>query len=161
MIVVSDTSPVSALLALGLEHLLRDFDPGGQLLLPSAVAGELIRRYPVLPTFLEVLVPGNRTLVHELSARLDPGETEAIALAVELGADWLIIDEKRGRQIAKEHGLRIIGVIGVVLLAKHGGRILSVRAVLDRLRDEVGFYLAPKLREEILVRAGEEDAPTS
>lgn len=65
-----------------------------------------------------------------MSLVLDPGETEAIALAVEIGADLLLIDERKGRREAKLLGLRTTGLLGVLLEAKKAG-LLSSCALLE------------------------------
>ena len=53
-----------------------------------------------------------------LAADLDPGEAEAIALVLELSADLILLDERDGRSVAERAGLRVTGVIGVLLRAK-------------------------------------------
>lgn len=86
---------------------------------------------------------------------LDVGEAESIALAVELGAQALLIDERRGRRIAERHGLRCLGLAGVTLMAKQKGIIPSVSDLLDDLESNARFYLATDLKREIIKRAGE------
>lgn len=86
--------------------------------------------------------------VEELLHELQRGEAEAIALAEELGAD-LLIDEKAGRKVAIRLGLRVTGVVGLLVEAKHKGHIPAVLPMLERLRDDLGFYLSPKLFEDV------------
>jgi uncharacterized protein len=66
-----------------------------------------------LPSALAVRTPNDQAAVKRLLAELDPGESEAIVLARELPADWLFIDEKVGRQVARREGLAILGLGGV------------------------------------------------
>ena len=75
-------------------------------------------------TWLTVQAPSDADAVHELQVLvgLDPGESEAIALAAELGAR-LILDEYRGRRIAGQHGIPVIGSIGIVVAASRSGLI--------------------------------------
>jgi len=58
-----------------------------------------------------------------LASTLDPGEAEAIALALELSADLILLDERDGRSAAERAGLRVTGVLGVLLRAKNNGQI--------------------------------------
>lgn len=60
----------------------------------------------------------NKSLVNQLKIELDKGESEAIALDIELKANRLIIDERLGRKIATQSGLSIIGVLGILIAAK-------------------------------------------
>jgi predicted nucleic acid-binding protein len=71
---------------------------------------------------------GNRQLAAALGNDLDQGEAEAIALATEIQAGALLIDEKEGRSVARQAGLVVRGVLGVLLRAKAMGEIASVRA---------------------------------
>src|SRR5437667_9755425 len=112
-VVISDTSPVRALAYLGhLDWLEQLFH---QVVLPPAVAVEL--RNP--PTglqavdvstwpFLVVRAPGNADRVAELRAVLDVGEAEAIALAEELHAELVLIDELTGRDVGRQCGLPVV-----------------------------------------------------
>ena len=70
---------------------------------------------------------------------LDLGEAEAIALAVETNADLLIVDERLAVVSAQHFGLNIIGVIGVLIDAKHHGLITEIKPYLDQLRILAAF----------------------
>lgn len=94
-------------------------------------------------------------LLEQLRIELDPGEAEAIALAVEIGADRILIDERKGRQIALHHALRPVGVLGVLLRAKQEKLIPHVRPLMDRLLDKADFFIHRSLYDEIISMAGE------
>jgi len=89
-------------------------------------------------------------LENSLLTDLDSGEAEAIALAVELKADYLLMDETKGRQIAERYGIKATGIIGVLIKAKENGLIAEVKPYLQKLINEAGFWLNPKLIEKIL-----------
>ncbi len=75
---------------------------------------------------------------------LDLGEAESIALAIEHKAQYLIIDEYRGRLIAEQYGVKIVGVLGILIQAKQDGLIDSVKDEVQSLR-QVGFRLNQRL----------------
>ncbi len=160
-IVVSDTSPIRALVHLGHIQVLHELF--NDVLIPPAVVSELERprsrltpvRLSELP-FLCVQSPRNRSVVNELQATLGPGESEAIALALEVKAEALLIDESAGRATALQHGLRPVGALGVLLQAKQQGLIGPLKPLLTRLESELNFYIADPVRREVLTRAGEE-----
>lgn len=79
-----------------------------------------------------------------------------IALALELRADVALLDERDGRRLAQRLGLRVLGVVGVLLEAKTQGAIAHVRLYLDGLRSAAGFYVDDALYAEALRLAGEE-----
>ncbi len=86
---------------------------------------------------------------------MDSGEAEAIALARELHADRLLIDERKGRKLAEQEGIPVIGLLGVVLLAKRKALIPAARELLLRLEREAGMYLAEDIRNQALKTVGE------
>ncbi|MDB6006266.1 MAG: hypothetical protein JWR15_3253, partial [Prosthecobacter sp.] len=80
----------------------------------------------------------------ELKA-LDPGESAAISLAIELHADALLMDESEGRAVAQGHGLRTIGIVGILIQARHAGFLTAISPVIDDLRIRAKFRLSDDL----------------
>jgi uncharacterized protein len=152
VLVVSDTSPITALLQTDLAHLLPLLFQ--RVIIPNAVSSELLRAHPALPEWLEVRMP---LVIPESvrAAHLDLGETEAIALALELHADALLLDEQMGRQAALALGLPITGLLGVLLLAKRAGHLASLRPVILSLQEKAGCWFAEPLVADVLRSAGE------
>lgn len=160
MLVVSDTSPIRALHHLALMPVLETLY--GRVLVPPAVAQELARGSATSPAvdlsaYPHVVTKVPLTLEPSAAADpdIDPGELEAISLALELGADRLLIDEQRGRAVAANLGIKTIGVLGVLLEAKRAGLIPAVRSNVDRLRKEINFFISDAVRLDVLRRAGE------
>ena len=153
MIVVSDTSPLTALLAIGEVEILPQLF--AEVVIPSAVRDELLRNHSDLPDWLRVVIVKDSAEARRLMELVDRGEAEAIELAKELHADHLLIDERKGRRLAIKEGVSVIGLLGAVLLAKRRELIPSARAVLDRLEKEAGMYLSTEIREQALKSVGE------
>ncbi|QDV38358.1 DUF3368 domain-containing protein [Tautonia plasticadhaerens] len=160
MIVVSDTSPIHALNHLGLLHLLKE--QYGRNLVPNAVASELLDpRARLAPLdvrgldYVDVMPSGSLDRVRALGLRLDSGESEALTLVLEVGAETVLVDEVVGRAAARRLGLSPLGVIGVLVEAKQDGLIESVGPLIDRLKDEIKFFVSDALRVEALRLAGE------
>lgn len=153
MIVVSDTSAITSLIKIGRVDLLHEIF--GAVLIPGAVLAELEVAHVDLPVWVREQAVRDRTLVLELAEDLDLGESEAIALALETGADFLLIDEKLGRSAAIERGIEIIGVLGVAVIAKHRGLIDSVGVFIAQLKGLASFRLSADLQMRILRDAGE------
>lgn len=97
----------------------------------------------------------NQALVTALRRDLDRGEAETIALALQLEADLVLLNEREGRHAAQRLGLRYVGVVGLLLEAKAKGLIRTVRPHLDALRQEAGFFLGDSLYRHALELAGE------
>ena len=153
MIVVSDTSPITALLTIQKIDLLRLLY--GDVKIPMAVARELLAYHDRLPDFIQAVPVNESPLLDQLKEQLDRGEAEAIVLAKELHADILLIDESLGRKAARLERLPIIGLMGILLIAKKKGLVASMRDLIDRLETEAGFYLSRQVKEKILSVAGE------
>ena len=90
-----------------------------------------------------------------MANELDKGEAEAIALATEIQADVLLIDEREGRSFARQAGLPVRGVLGILIRAKAKAEIDSVRAEIEALRSRAGFFVAPSLEAEVLRNVGD------
>lgn len=86
---------------------------------------------------------------------MNVGEAEAIALAIEVEATRLLIDERLGRQAATDLGLRITGVLGILLAAKRQELITAVQPVMDDLATQAGFRISSQLYVDVLNVAGE------
>ena len=111
----------------------------------EVAAARWIKRYSVR----------NQLLVNALMRDIDRGEAESIVLAIELEADLILLDEKEGRHAAQRLGLKMVGVVGILLEAKKKGFVDSVRPHLDALRQVAGFYLKKSLYRYVLNLAGE------
>jgi predicted nucleic acid-binding protein len=153
MVVVSDTSPISSLIQIGQERILEKLF--GTVLVPVAVHDELLRFHRELPHFVRVGAVADHDRVNTLLTSLDRGEAEAIVLAVESVADYLVMDERRGRAIAIQSGIPVIGLLGVLLLAKRQGLVESVKDCVLELRARAGFYVTASVLNGILAAAHE------
>jgi Predicted nucleic acid-binding protein, contains PIN domain len=161
LIVVSDTSPILNLARIGRLKLLPLLY--NQVLIPSMVYAELTVSRPDLPpaidfaseSWLIIATPKDQNRVQKLRKVLDAGEAEAIVLAIERGADLLLVDERRGRRTATAEGLRVMGLLGVVARAKSAGLIDLVKPVLDELIGTARFWIGPDLYAEVLAELGE------
>ena len=153
MIVVADTTPINYLILIGvIDALPRLY---GRVVIPVAVHEELARsgappgvkawiNQP--PDWLEILSPS--PVSDAALAVLDAGEREAIALAEQLSADHLIVDELLGRREAERRGLPVIGTIGVLREAADVG-LLDLRAAIDQLR-QTSFHISPAILAKLL-----------
>lgn len=156
MIIVSDTSPINNLAAINHLHLLHQLY--GTLLIPEAVYRELTDpNFPVagaieVKTFdwIQTRAVSDRNLVEALSNELDIGEAEAIALAVEIQAEQVLIDERRGRLVAARLNLQFTGILGILVEAKSRGLIVEVKPLLDDLVNKAGFWIAKPLYDKVL-----------
>lgn len=153
MIVVSDTSAITALLQIGKIGLLAQIYH--EVYIPEAVQRELLVTHPRLPEFVQTKPIVNRADFHRLAVELDDGEAEAIVLAKELDADDLLIDETLGRRVAMREGLHVIGLLGVLLEAKTRGHVASIRDCINDLETKAHFYVSAELKQIILREVGE------
>ncbi len=148
--IVSNSSPLIALEQIGHLDLLEKLF--ATVLIPPAVARETAR--VVLPAWIT-----ERSLTQPigpqiLRASLGPGESEAISLALEVGVQWIILDDRPARRLAQALGLPVIGTLGVLLASKRRGFLSTIQPCIDALVSH-GFRIAPDLYEHVLHDAGE------
>ncbi|MEZ4685013.1 MAG: DUF3368 domain-containing protein [Bacteroidia bacterium] len=164
MIVVSDTSPVSNLIELGQIEILPTLFQ--TVIIPSIVEQELFNHPDPFfkqklfeitnNAWLEVVDTSQLFLPESIkNARLDPGESFAISLALELKANALLIDERAGYKVAQQLGLQPVGILGILLESKKQGLIPSIRPLLLKLKHEIGFWISDSLFNQILQFANE------
>jgi predicted nucleic acid-binding protein len=159
---VSNTSPISNLAYIGRLDLLRE--QFRVLWIPLAVRAELaaIPDASVRQTVENAIQAGwiaiqpsnYSALLQLLTASLHLGEAEAIALAFEMKADRVLIDERDGRMIARQLSLPVTGVLGVLLRAKELRRITAVKPEIEALRRQARFFIDSDLEKEVLKNVG-------
>lgn len=144
---VVDTACLIGLERIGRLDLLRELvDP---VVVPDAVSAE----FGPLPEWIKVKTPSDTGMVAALRLVVDPGESEAIALAYELSCR-IILDDRKAREVASHLGIAMTGTVGLFLKAKECGIIQSVLPWLDAL-DSNGFRISEAIRKEALRLAGE------
>jgi len=158
--VVVNTTPIIALALIGQLDLLRHLY--GEVVIPPAVQAEVLAGGPGSIGVTELqeanwirMVPMQDPRRADLLSDLDRGEAEVIALAQELNAELVIIDERLARRHAKRLGLTLTGTLGVLLKAKERGLVPAVGPLIDQLR-QGGIRLDDALVAEVLRLAGEE-----
>jgi predicted nucleic acid-binding protein len=155
LIVVADTSPINYLVLIDEIALLQQLY--GKVLIPPAVLKELqdkrtpekVRRWiDVAPSWFEVHPV--RAIRLPLTADLDDGELEALQLAHETGADFVLMDEADGRIQAELLNLTVRGTLRVI---EDGARLglIDFRAVIDKLK-KTSFRVSPSLLATFLTR---------
>ena len=164
MIVVSDTSPITNLAAIGQLDLLRQLYTS--IVIPVAVYNEMVAVDRLVPGAVEVQIlswiqtqaVANAQSVMDIQTShddIDLGEAEAIILSLELKADLLLMDERRGRALAANYGLSVTGLLGVLVQAKRNGFIPTVKPLMDQLIEAADFRVSSQLYAIVLHTARE------
>jgi predicted nucleic acid-binding protein len=153
MIVVADTSPLNYLLLIDAAHVVQPLF--GEVIIPSAVQRELC--HPGAPAIVKACVAQPPAWLRIASPAavlpdldLDAGEAEAISLYLEIHADALLIDDRKGRVEATRRGLKTISTI-TILEAAAQQDLLSLEEAFRRLL-KTNFRVAPRLLAEALER---------
>jgi predicted nucleic acid-binding protein len=120
-----------------------------QVIIPPQVQKEFGLSF----AWLIVKNPQNIGMINSLKLMVDDGESEAIALAYELGFR-LVVDDKQARNIAKRLDIEIIGTVGILVKAKQLWLIDQLLTILEALENK-GFYLSQSLKTEALILVGE------
>ncbi|CAA6803086.1 MAG: Unknown protein [uncultured Sulfurovum sp.] len=148
--IVSDSTTLIILFDLNRLELLSNLFP--KIIIPTSVYDEIsVKKSVELPSFISVQAPKPSEILETMKSLLDLGESEAIALALELESK-LIIDEKKGRKIAMRQGLEIIGLLGIVYLNIKKG-FISKEEAKTFLKDALlhGYRINKNLIEKMLL----------
>lgn len=159
MIIVSDTSPITNLAAIGQLDLLRQLY--SRVIIPEAVYNEMVNINKIVPGAVEVQTLSwiqTQTVINSLQVTeiqennesIHLGEAEAIILSLEMKADLLLMDERRGRIVATNYGINITGLLGVLIQAKKQGLIPAIKPLIDQLTTQANFRVNPQLYTVVL-----------
>lgn len=161
MIVLSNTTPLIGLASIERFDLLRQLF--GHLTIAQAVYDEAVvsgreeggaKREVSTADWIATVAVTDRLAVDVLLDDMDTGEAETIVLASELGADWVLMDERKGRRKLDRLGLNKIGTLGILLKAKQLRLLPAIRPDIERLCQQ-GFSIAQPVVDAVLQRAGE------
>jgi uncharacterized protein len=155
--VVSDTTPLIVLAGVGLIDLLPTLYQ--EIWVPDAVLSEYAAGASPSEQALESLPWIRRKALSApvdsaLASQLDAGEAAAIALAQQVDARAVLLDEKAGRRIARERSFPVVGTLAILLRAKREGHIPAIGPILTEMIRQ-GRRVGPALREQVLRAAGE------
>ncbi len=105
-----------------------------------------------LPPWIQIRTPKNITFQNSLD--IDAGEASAITLALESESSLLILDDSKGRKLARRLNLLFTGTLGIILKAKNVGIIPSIKPIIQKIQ-ETNFRFSQKVLEEIYALANE------
>ena len=152
MIVVSDTTPLNYLILINRIEILRSLY--NEVVIPPAVLNELqahgtplsvIEWTQHLPNWIIVGRLKRSTVIqHEI----EEGEAEAIALAQQLQADLILLDDRRAREFAESQSLKVVGTLGVMVEASRRG-LIDFRAAIQELK-KTNFRLSQEVLDSAL-----------
>ncbi|MFO7794448.1 MAG: DUF3368 domain-containing protein [Candidatus Nanohaloarchaea archaeon] len=145
---VSDTSVLLNLAFIDRLNILNDYFD--QVIVPKQVWEELMdgdrgkEKLQMFESSLDFVEVEEDSFFFELRNSLDIGESACIKYAVENDVDLVLLDESEGRRKAKNHGLKVTGVIGLLMKAD-----LDMEQEMDALRNS-GFYISDELYRKVL-----------
>ena len=158
---LSNTTPLIGLASIDHFELLEQLF--GELHIPEAVYRETVvrgreqggaRQEVSSADWIKRHQVVDRLAVDVLLDELDAGEAEAIVLARELNADWVLMDERKGRRKLTQLGIRKIGTLGILLRAKQSGLLTTIRPEIEKLRRQA-FNISQAIVADILNEANE------
>lgn len=160
MVIISNATPLIAFAKIGQLSLLQKMV--NKLAIPEAVANE-ISAYPQgqpgfinlqQETWIGIQSISSEQQVNLLLPKLDRGEAEVIALALERQAQLVLIDELTARKVAESLNLNISGSVGILIRAKQVGEIVAVKPLLDAMTNQ-GIYFSQRFIDAVLRLVGE------
>lgn len=153
MRIVCDSSTLIALERINHLWLLEKF--AEEILIPHAVDKEIKKKKGVnLPVCVRIEEAKDKLYIQQNRKNFHIGEVEAIALAKDIKADLVILDDKEARKLAEKEGLKVTGLLALVIMAKKRGIIARVKPIVDDLRRH-GFFVGKDIYVEILKLSGE------
>jgi len=161
MIVVSNTTPLIGLAQIQRFDLLQRLF--GEVYIPQAVYDEAViagreeggaKREISSAAWIKTVNVTDRLAVEVLLDEMDSGEAEVIVLARELRAEWVLMDEKKGRRKLSQMSINRIGTLGILLKAKQVGLLTEIRSDIEKLRRQ-GFSISQDVIDAVLQQADE------
>lgn len=160
MTVICNATPLINFAAIArLDILQATFE---QIIIPQAVYDETTGSgFPGTKYVLQAIAAGwlqvrpVATIASTIPVELDDGEREAIALALAIGEQQILLDEREARKVAQQLGLQVMGTLGILLLAKNNQTIPQVRPILDRMMNVARYWVSATLYQQVLQLAGE------
>jgi len=161
VIVISDTSPISNFFKINqLLILQKVYDT---LIIPAEVYEELkeLSNFGLNPDeiFYQPWIEIKSTFLTPFffapEEKIHLGEAAAISLAMELQADYILIDDRKGQLLAIKHRLNPIGTLGTLKIAKEKGIIAEVKDVLGQMISDANYWLSKELYTEFLKNCNE------
>jgi uncharacterized protein len=161
MIIVANTTPLIGLASIQRFDLLQKLF--SELHIAQAVYDEAVitgreeggaKHEVSTSTWIKTVSVQDRLAVQVLLDEMDLGEAETIVLASELRADWVLMDEKKGRRKLTELGIKKVGTLGILLKAKQTGLLSAIRSDVEQLRQK-GFSISQDVIDSVLRQANE------
>lgn len=157
MKVVSNTTPIISLASINKLNVLKELF--GEIIIPHSVYDEIKAKESygykeVDSNYIKVRAIKGTKYRDLLLNQLDWGEAETIILAIEINADYVIIDDNIGYKIAKNSGLNVIRTLSVLLKAKDKGIVKEIKPLLDEMILK-GRWYSKKVYESFLKKIGE------
>jgi predicted nucleic acid-binding protein len=143
ILVISDTTCLVILEKIGQLDILKKLY--GEVAVTTIIAKEYKRQ---LPDWIKVCDPRDLSLFNRLSQIVDPGEASAIALSKETDNCLLILDDLKARKLAEELNLRFTGTIGVLILARSKGVLVSFDQIIEDMQ-KTNFRISKTLIEKL------------
>lgn len=134
----------------------------GTVVIPPEVARELATpRRSFVPIhiadfpFVETIEPHDQEMIARFSDQIDIAEAEAIALAIEINANAILIDELAGRSVARSVGLTPIGVAGILIESRRRDLIGKIAPMFEDLKQNLRFFISEQVVNDALRAVGE------
>ena len=155
-IIVSNSTPLINFATINEIQILRKLFK--QIIIPQAVWQEVVIRgwresAPLIEKadWINKESIADHRLCNILSKELDLGEAEAIVMAIEFNADLILLDELEARNLAEIQGLKYMGSIGCLTLAKRLGLITKIKPLLDHMINKARFWVSKELYDFVLL----------